>query len=87
MGTALALSCRRAGRQVTLWARDAANAAELRHKRQSLYLPGVTLDEGIVIAPDIADAARADAILLVVPAQEVRTAATALAPLIADGTR
>ena len=85
-GTALALSCRRAGRQVTLWARDAANSAELRHKRQSLYLPGVTIDEGIVIAPDIAEAARADAILLVVPAQEVRTAATALAPLIADGT-
>jgi glycerol-3-phosphate dehydrogenase (NAD(P)+) len=84
-GTALALSCRRAGRQVTLWARDAANAAELRHKRQSLYLPGVTIDEGIAIAGDIADAARADAILLAVPAQEVRTAAMTLAPLIADG--
>ncbi len=85
-GTALALSCRRAGRQVTLWARDAANAAELRRKRQSLYLPGVIIDDGIAIAPDIAEAARADAILLVVPAQEVRTAAAALAPLIADGT-
>jgi glycerol-3-phosphate dehydrogenase (NAD(P)+) len=85
-GTALALSCRRAGRQVTLWARDATNAAELRHKRQSLYLPGVTIDDGIAIAPDIAEAARADAILLVVPAQQIRTAATALARLIADGT-
>ena len=55
-------------------------------QRQSLYLPGVTIDEGIALAADIAEAARADAILLVVPAQAVRTAATALAPLIADGT-
>ena len=40
----------------------------------------------IAIAGDLAAAARADAILLVVPAQAVRAAAGALAPLLAPGT-
>jgi glycerol-3-phosphate dehydrogenase (NAD(P)+) len=85
-GTALALTCARAGRQVTLWEHDAANAAQLKSKRESLYLPGVRLDDRIALASDLADAARADAILLVVPAQAVRGATTALAPLLAAKT-
>ena len=31
-GTALALTCARAGRKVTLWEQDAANAAQLERK-------------------------------------------------------
>jgi glycerol-3-phosphate dehydrogenase (NAD(P)+) len=85
-GSALALTCARAGRQVTLWEHDAANAANLAQKRESLFLPGVRLDDGIALAGDLAAAARADAILLVVPAQAVRAAAAALAPLIAWST-
>jgi len=85
-GSALALTCARAGRQVTLWEHDAANAANLAEKRESLFLPGVRLDDGIALAGDLAAAARADAILLVVPAQAVRAAAAALAPLIASST-
>ena len=85
-GSALALTCTRAGRQVTLWEHDAANAANLAQKRESLFLPGVRLDDGIALAGDLAAAARADAILLVVPAQAVRAAAAALAPLIASST-
>jgi glycerol-3-phosphate dehydrogenase (NAD(P)+) len=85
-GSALALTCTRAGRQVTLWEHDAANAANLAEKRESLFLPGVRLDDGIALAGDLAAAARADAILLVVPAQAVRAAAAALAPLIASST-
>jgi glycerol-3-phosphate dehydrogenase (NAD(P)+) len=46
----------------------------------------VRLDDGIALAGDLAAAARADAILLVVPAQAVRAAAAALAPLIASST-
>jgi glycerol-3-phosphate dehydrogenase (NAD(P)+) len=79
-GTALALTCARAGRKVTLWEHDAANAAQLKTKRESLFLPGVRIDDGIALAGDLAVAAGADAILLVVPAQAVRAAATALAP-------
>ena len=85
-GTALALTCRRAGRKVTLWEPDAANAEQLKTKRQSLFLPGVRIDDGIAVAGSIAEAARAEALLLVVPAQAVRAVAKALAPVLADGT-
>jgi glycerol-3-phosphate dehydrogenase (NAD(P)+) len=85
-GSALALTCARAGRKVTLWEHDAANAAQLAAKRESLFLPGVRLDDGIVISGDLGEAARAQAILLVVPAQAVRVVAKALAPLLAGGT-
>jgi glycerol-3-phosphate dehydrogenase (NAD(P)+) len=85
-GTALALTCGRAGRKVTLWEQDAANAEQLKTKRQSLFLPGVRIDDGIAIAGDIAAAAHADAVLLVVPAQAVRAVAKMLAPVLADGT-
>ncbi len=85
-GTALALTCARGGRKVTLWEHDAANADNLRKKRESLFLPGVRLDDGIAIAADLADAARKRVILLVVPAQAVRSAAEALSPLLAADT-
>ena len=85
-GTALALTSLRAGRAVTLFEHDAANAANLKRNRESLYLPGVRLNEGIALAGELAEATRADAILLVVPAQAVRSAAKTLAPLIAART-
>jgi len=81
-GTALALTCARAGRKVTLWEHDAANAEMLKTRRESRFLPGVRLDDGIAIAGDLAGAARADACLIVVPAQAVRATAKALAPLL-----
>jgi glycerol-3-phosphate dehydrogenase (NAD(P)+) len=85
-GSALALTCARAGRSVTLFEHDAANVENLRKKRESLFLPGVHIDDGIAIAGDLAVAARGQAILLVVPAQALRTATAALAPLIAAQT-
>jgi glycerol-3-phosphate dehydrogenase (NAD(P)+) len=85
-GTALALTCARAGRKVTLFEHDAANAGNLRSKRESLFLPGVPIDDGITIAADLVDAAPAQAILLVVPAQAVRAATNALSPLLAAPT-
>ncbi len=85
-GTALALTCARAGRKVTLWEHDATNAEQLANKRESLYLPGVRLDDGIAVVRDLAQAARADALLLVVPAQYVRSVASALKPLLSPRT-
>jgi glycerol-3-phosphate dehydrogenase (NAD(P)+) len=85
-GSALALTCARAGRAVTLWEHDAANAENLKKKRESLFLPGVRIDDSISLAAGLADAAHAQALLLVVPAQAVRSAATALSPLLAAGT-
>jgi glycerol-3-phosphate dehydrogenase (NAD(P)+) len=85
-GTALALTCARAGRKVTLWARDGENAAQLANRRESLFLPGVRIDDRVALAADLAAAAAAEAILLAVPAQSVRAAALALAPLLAGPT-
>jgi len=79
-GTALALTCARAGRDVTLWEHDAANADSLEQKRESKFLPGVKLDSKIKVTRDLKSAAAADAILLVVPAQVVRSVIGALAP-------
>ncbi len=85
-GTALALTCARAGRSVTLWEPDAGYAAEIASKRESRFLPGVRIEDGIAIATDPATTAQAAAILLVVPAQAVRAVTKSLAPLIAPRT-
>jgi glycerol-3-phosphate dehydrogenase (NAD(P)+) len=85
-GTALALTCIRAGREVTLWEPDPRIAANLAGDRESPFLPGVRIDDGIALAANLAEAARAPALLLVVPAQAVRTVAISLAPSLAPGT-
>ena len=85
-GSALANAAARAGRAVTLWEHDATNAAHLATKRESLFLPGVTLDAGVRIARGLPELARAEAILLVVPAQAMRAATAALAPVAAART-
>jgi glycerol-3-phosphate dehydrogenase (NAD(P)+) len=85
-GTALAQTAARAGRTVTLWEHDAENAAQLETKRESRFLPGVKLERAITVTRDLAQAARAGAILLVVPAQVLRQVVSALAPSLATGT-
>ncbi len=86
-GTALALVAARAGRNITLWAREAevAQAIESRGENPA-FLPGVRLPPAIAATPDLAAAATADAILLASPAQHLRAVATGLARLIAPGT-
>ncbi len=86
-GTALATVAKRAGRDVTLWARETAvvDAINEQH-RNTLFLPDVALNPGIVATDDLATAAIADALLLVVPAQFLRATCEALAPHLADNT-
>jgi glycerol-3-phosphate dehydrogenase (NAD(P)+) len=85
-GTALAQTCARAGRDVRLWEFDAGNADHLAQQRESRFLPGVRLEDAIAVTRDLNDAAEADAILLVVPAQAMRSVLAALAPALTDGT-
>jgi glycerol-3-phosphate dehydrogenase (NAD(P)+) len=85
-GTALAQTCARAGRAVTLWEHEAGNAETLETRRESRFLPGVKLEESIKITRDLAQAARADAILLVIPAQAMRSVCTLLGKSIENGT-
>jgi glycerol-3-phosphate dehydrogenase (NAD(P)+) len=85
-GTALAAVAARAGRSVTLYGRSSASVARMKATRENLRLPGVRLDDGITLTSDVAQAARADAVLLAVPAQSLREAASALAPHLAKPT-
>jgi glycerol-3-phosphate dehydrogenase (NAD(P)+) len=78
-GTALAAVAARAGRDVILYARDAAAAAAMTTSRENPRLPGVPLEQRIAVTGDLGLAARADIVLLVVPAQHLREAAAALA--------
>jgi len=85
-GTALALTCARVGRDVTLWEHDASNADSLEKKRESRFLPGVKLDDKIKVTRDLGQTAASDAILLVVPAQVVRSVLKALGPSLKERT-
>ena len=85
-GTALAAVAARAGRDVTLYARDTAHAAQIQATRTNPRLPGVPLDGSIKVTADIAAAARADLILVVTPAQHLRAAVVQLAPQLAKAT-
>src|SRR5258708_7338433 len=82
-GTALAVTARRAGRDVLLWAREAevVEAINQRHENP-FFLPGVVIDPAVVATGDIAVAASADAVLLVVPAQHLRAVAGTIAPAL-----
>jgi glycerol-3-phosphate dehydrogenase (NAD(P)+) len=85
-GTALAQVCRRAGLDTTLWAREPEVAHAINASRTNpLFLPGVTLDDGITAVTDLAATAEADLILAVVPAQHMRATLAALAPRLRDG--
>jgi glycerol-3-phosphate dehydrogenase (NAD(P)+) len=81
-GTALALAARRAGSDVTLWARDADVVAAINERHENpFYLSDTTLDPAIAATGDLAEAAAgAQAALLAVPAQFLRDVLTALAP-------
>ena len=79
-GTALACAALRAGRDVVLYARSAEGVAQMQTTRKNPKLPGVSLDAGIDVTSDMAMAARAEFILLATPAQNLREAATSLAP-------
>jgi glycerol-3-phosphate dehydrogenase (NAD(P)+) len=72
-GTALAQVAARAGLEPTLWAREAEAAASINGSHENrLFLPGVALDPSIRAVTDLAELARSDLILAVVPAQHLR---------------
>ena len=85
-GTALAGVAARAGREVILYARDPASAAQIAATRKNPKLPDVLLDSAVGVTGDIAFAARADVMLIATPAQHLREAVIALAPHLAPAT-
>ncbi|MPZ38888.1 MAG: NAD(P)H-dependent glycerol-3-phosphate dehydrogenase [Rhizobiales bacterium] len=85
-GSALANAIARAGRTVTLAARDQAAADAIATMRASPRLPGVPFDERVRVIAAGPELARCEVILLAVPAQDLRGAATKLAPALVAGT-
>jgi glycerol-3-phosphate dehydrogenase (NAD(P)+) len=86
-GTALAQTLRLAGRDVLIWAHNPATADEInRAHTNTVFLPGVALDAGLVATARLADLGGRDCVLMVTPAQHLRAVAAELAGEVAAGT-
>jgi len=83
-GTALALAARAAGRTVTLWVRESDVLAEIRAGRENRFLPGVAIPKDLDVTGELSEAAKADALLLAVPAQVLHGFAGILKPHLAQ---
>ncbi len=70
-GTAMAVALARNG-AVTLWARDAAHADDMRKTRSNARrLPGVTLPENVSVTAQISEVAASELLLLAMPMQQM----------------
>jgi len=87
-GTAMACVIRRSGHETTIWAREPYTVAALnRDGINPLYLPRVRVEPGIVATNELAQATSdKDFILMVVPAQFLRSVAVQMRALLAAGT-
>jgi len=86
-GSALALTAALAGRSVSLWARESDVVDSIRNTGvNERFLPGVKLPDRVQPTHDLADAVRSDVVLLVAPAQHLRSTLETLAPLLAPAT-
>jgi glycerol-3-phosphate dehydrogenase (NAD(P)+) len=80
-GTALALTCVRAGLRVRLWAREPEVVDAIASRRENpLFLPGVPLDPALEVTGALTDLVGLDIWLAVPPAQHMRATLAALAP-------
>ncbi len=80
-GSALANLAAQAGHSVTLWARDADKAAAIEKRRENPRLLGMRLDDRVEVTNALSVAMEAHVILLVVPAQSLRSVAAELRSL------
>jgi glycerol-3-phosphate dehydrogenase (NAD(P)+) len=86
-GTALAQTLAHGDASVSLWAREPEIVEDInaRHVNRT-FLPGIDLNPSIRATNELADVARADAILAVVPAQHLREVVGKLSKQIAADT-
>ncbi len=85
-GTALAQVCRANGRDTVIWALedDVVGAINQSHENK-VYLPGVPLDPDLRATRELGEAGDADLVLLVTPAQHLRSIARQLAGQVKGG--
>ncbi|MEJ2553358.1 MAG: NAD(P)-dependent glycerol-3-phosphate dehydrogenase, partial [Gammaproteobacteria bacterium] len=88
-GTALAVLLAGNGQQTLLWARDAAQAAEMASSRcNTRYLPGISLPPQLQVHSDLDRVVRAAGdVLVVVPTQGFRALLQRIAPLLTAQAR
>lgn len=80
-GTALAMAVRRAGSEVIIQAHEAEVVESINATHDNpIFLPGVSLDPSIRATPNLAEVADADAVLVVAPAQHLRSICEKVAP-------
>src|SRR6267142_3359558 len=84
-GTALALAALTAGRKTSLWVREEDVLADMRQGRGNRFLPGVAIPKELEDTGDLAEACKAQALLLAVPAQVLHVFADGLKPHLTQG--
>lgn len=85
-GTALATVAARGGHDVRLWVLEEEVAHNINTAHENtLYLPGVSLDDSVTASTDMADFSGMEAYLLVPPAQFMRKVTGDLAPHVTAG--
>ena len=78
-GTALAHIQAEAGRSVTLWVREPELAKSIQENDENeVYLPGIPLNKNINVTSSLIDIVDQDIILIVTPAQHVRSTLEAI---------
>jgi glycerol-3-phosphate dehydrogenase (NAD(P)+) len=85
-GTALALAAHAAGARTTLWVREDDVLAALKAGGENRFLPGMKLPADLAVTGDLGEATKADALLLVVPAQALHGFLQSLTPHLKPGT-
>lgn len=86
-GTALAVAAARAGRNVMLWGRDAAQMTRIAASRENTKaLPGVILPERVLAVSEMTRLADAQVVVMALPTQALRGVAEALALVLKPGT-
>lgn len=84
-GTALANAAAMAGRDVVLWMRDAEAAERMRATRgNDRYLPGIALHARVRPTGEAADLRVGASVLMVTPAQTLRSVIGALGPFLPE---
>ena len=83
-GTALAIAAGSAGRDVTLWVREDDVLADIKAGKENRFLPGVPIPRALGVTGDLAEAAKAEVLLLAVPAQVLHGFADMLKPHLAQ---
>ena len=84
-GTARANTLARECGRLVLWGRDKGTVATIAARRENPRLPGIALAEGVQPTSDLRALADAQAVLLAVPAQALRSVARELAAMLPAG--